>query len=243
MAEAEQEDGPRSPRPAVSLGREARILLRVARAGTLATVSEGQPFASLVTPATDGDLSPLLLLSTLSEHTRHLMAEPRCALQVVGSAPEPNPQTAPRITLTGIAERTDDARLKARWLARHPYAQLYVGFADFSLWRIAVRGALFVGGFGRAARLRLGDLLPPPEAVAAIAAAEDGIIAHYNEDHSDALAAIAGGGSWRMVAVDADGFDLASGERVRRLEWPEPASDAGDVRRHLISMTRAARAS
>ena len=42
---------------------EARKLLRASRAGTLATSAQGQPFASLVTPACAPDLSLLLLLS------------------------------------------------------------------------------------------------------------------------------------------------------------------------------------
>jgi len=53
----------------------ARKLLRAARSGTLATAIDGQPFASLVTPATAPDASVLLLLSDLSEHTRHLRTD------------------------------------------------------------------------------------------------------------------------------------------------------------------------
>ena len=64
----------------------ARKLLRAARAGTLASSLDGQPFAVLVTPACAPDLSVLLLLSDLSEHTRHLRAEPRCAVLVSGRA-------------------------------------------------------------------------------------------------------------------------------------------------------------
>src|SRR5437588_767164 len=97
------------------LAWQARKLLRGARAGTLATVVGGQPFASLVTPACAPDLSVLMLLSGLSEHTRHLRAEPRCALLVAGTAETPNPQTAPRLSVTGIAETVEDAGLKARW--------------------------------------------------------------------------------------------------------------------------------
>ena len=63
-----------------SLAMQARRLLRAARSGTLATVSPSgdgcQPFASLITPAIAGDGGILLLLSDLSEHTRHLRAEP-----------------------------------------------------------------------------------------------------------------------------------------------------------------------
>ena len=83
---------------------EARKLLRAARVGTLASPADGQPFASLVTPACAPDLSLLLLLSDLSEHTRHLRAEPRCSVLVAGPPDSANPQTAPRVTVTGLAE-------------------------------------------------------------------------------------------------------------------------------------------
>ncbi len=89
-------------------GLQARRLLRAARSGSLATLSAsqdgGQPFATLVTPAIAGDGAILLLLSDLSEHTRHLRAEPRCSLLVVGAAESANPQTAPRLTVTGLAD-------------------------------------------------------------------------------------------------------------------------------------------
>ncbi len=75
----------------------ARKLLRAARVGSLASAMQGQPFASMVTPATAPDLTLLLLLSDLSEHTRHLRGEPRCSLLVWGAAEGANPQTAPRV--------------------------------------------------------------------------------------------------------------------------------------------------
>ncbi len=174
---------------------QARRLLRAARAATLATAAAGgQPFASLVTPATAPDLSPLLFLSTLSEHTRHLQADRRCALMVVGAPDSANPQTAPRVTVTAVAEPEPDPALKARWLAVHPYAELYAGFADFALWRLRLGGALLVGGFARATRLRTAELAPAPEAVAAIAAAEPSIVEHCNRDHADAMGLLAGSG-------------------------------------------------
>src|SRR5579859_488423 len=117
-------DGPSAPGDGTAF--EARKLLRAARSGTLATVADGgQPFASLVTHACAPDLSVMLLLSNLSEHTRHLRTEPRCSILVCGAMEGANPQTAPRVTLTGIAEMADDAALKARFLAVHPYAAQY----------------------------------------------------------------------------------------------------------------------
>ena len=220
----------------------ARKLLRAARCGTLASSMQGQPFASLVTPATAPDLAVLLLLSDLSEHTRHLRADPRCSVLVCGAATGENPQTAPRVTVTGLAETVTDTGLKARYLAVHPYAALYAGFGDFALWRVQPMNGLFVGGFARAARLRAADLTPDPVAVAAIAAAAADIMAHCNADHADAMAAIARApGAWRMVAVDVDGCDLAQEERVVRVAWSAPVGDAGNVRRELIRLARAAR--
>ncbi len=219
----------------------ARKLLRGARAGTLATSLSGQPFASLVTPATAPDLAVLLLLSDLSDHTRHLRAEPRCALLVTGAPETTNPQTAPRATVTGLAERIDDAAQKVRYLALHPYASLYADFGDFGIWRIRPTGGLFVGGFARAARLRLADLTPDLAAVAAISAAETDIIAHCNSDHPDAMARIAGQpGAWRMVTVDVDGCDLAQGEEVVRVSWSAPVSEPGAVRAELVRLSRSA---
>jgi len=223
---------------------EARKLLRAARSGTLATVVDGgQPFASLVTPACAPDLSLLLLLSDLSEHTRHLRAEPRCSVMVCGTAEGANPQTAPRVTVTGIGEVANDPVSRARYLAVHPYAALYADFGDFHLWRIRPMGALFVGGFARAVRLKMADLAPDPASVATIAAAAAEIIGHCNNDHPDALAAIAGeAGDWRMAAVDVDGMDLALDERVRRFHWSTPLASPGLIRDELIRMTRQARA-
>jgi len=235
---------------AENLGFEARRLIRGAIAATLATSAEGQPFASLVTPAASPDLAPLMLLSSLSEHTRHLRAEPRCSLLFAGTPEGANPQTAPRVTLTGLAEPVPEAEvpaLKARWLARHPYAALYADFGDFALWRVRPGGAQLVGGFARANRLRLAELLPDPAAVAALAEAEGEILAHVNADHADAVAAIAQGslggpaGAWRLSAVDVDGCDLALEETVLRHHWAAPVADADGVRAGLIRAAREGR--
>ncbi len=220
-----------------------RCLLRSTRAGSLATVDKtGQALASLVTPAFLPDLSPVLLLSTLSEHTRQLQAEPRCGLMVVGLAPEANPQTAPRISLVCTATEDADLASRARYLAVHPYAALYADFGDFSFWRLTILRASFVGGFARAGRLSAAALQPAPEAVAAILAAEPSVLDHCNADHADALALLAGGGEgWRMVTADVDGCDLAREERVCRINWPAPVSDPSALRAALVQRVKEAR--
>jgi len=224
-------------------GFTARCLFRAAAASTLATQGDGQPFASLVTHAMAPDGALLLWLSTLSQHTHQLAREPRCALMAQGQPTSANPQTAPRATITGLAEQIEDPALKARWLARHPYAALYADFGDFGLWRVVPQSGLLVGGFAAAHRLRQADLAPDAAAVAALAAAEAEIIAHVNADHPETLALLAGSDAgWRMVALDGDGFDMAAGDLLQRHAFAKPVTDADGVRRALILAARAARA-
>ena len=110
-------------------------------------------------------------------------------------------------------------------------------FGDFATWRVKPAAGLLVGGFARAFRLKAADFAPDAAAVAAILASEAEILSQCNRDHAKTLAAIAGtAGDWRMVTVDVDGFDLASGERVIRLAWSTPAMNAEDVRRELAQL-------
>lgn len=198
-------------------------LRRVARAchkASLATLlDDGSPYASLVTVAFDVDLAPILLLSGLADHTRNLLADGRASLLLDGTAGHPNPQTGPRVTLTGRAERCDDGALRARFLARHPGAALYAGFDDFSIWRVTPARAHFVGGFGRAVWFDAPFGLSP-ELNAALRAAGPELATEATRQHASALARL--GEGWRIAALDADGADLANPQESRRLAFPAP---------------------
>lgn len=223
MAEEERQRPPASDRDAIVW--QARCLLRAARGATLATADDGQPVASLVTPAPAPDLSLLMLLSGLSPHTRHLRTEQRCGLMVMGDPTGPNPQTAPRLSVTGVAEPDADPAMRARWVARHPYAAFYADLGDFRIMRMRVTGGQFIGGFGSAHRLTQADLTPDPACVAAVAAAEPDLLARADAV-ADRLARSAG---WRAAAIDVDGIDLVRDETVLRLAWHAPAADAAAV--------------
>ncbi|MBE9604769.1 pyridoxamine 5'-phosphate oxidase family protein [Acetobacteraceae bacterium H6797] len=226
---------------------EARRLVRAAKSGALATIAEGQPFVSLVTACPAPDLSPLLWLSSLSAHSRHLKAEPRCSLMLEGRQDGPNPQKRPRVTLLGEVSPVPEAQVvefKQRFLARHPYASLHAEFTDFTLWKITISGAHFVGGFAQAMRFRPQDLLPDPAAVAAITAAEPSVLAHVNARHAPLLALIAAqhddfgsapaAGAWRLTALDPDGFDLSQGETVLRFPFDPPLDGPDEIEAALL---------
>ncbi len=209
---------------------QARILLRAARAATLATAEDGQPYAALVTPAPAPDLSLLVLLSGLSAHTRHLQKDGRCALLVQGDATDDNPQTAPRLTVLGVASPEPDPALKARWVARHPYAAFYADLGDFRLVRIRPTGGQYVGGFASAHRVDVADLTPDPAAIAAVAAAEAELL---EQVPAEVVERFAGGSGWRLAAVDVDGCDLVREDLLRRVAWAAPVADADGVRSEL----------
>jgi putative heme iron utilization protein len=205
----------------------ARALLRSRDRATLATSLAGAPYASLVLAATAADGAPLLLISTLAQHTVNIAADPRVALLFDGTGGLDEPLTGPRVSVLGVAERSDDAVLRARYLARHPSAALYAGFADFHLYRVAVERAHLVAGFGRIDWIAAAALLPP--GIAALAADEAALLDELNEGDPGLLLGRAGEG-WLLTGVDAEGLDLRRAGAVARVEFPAPVADAAAAR-------------
>jgi putative heme iron utilization protein len=139
----------------------ARGLMQAARSAALATLGQdGGPFASYVITASAADGSPLLLLSRLAVHTQNIGRDARASLLFVREAePGGESMTALRLTLTGRVLREEDERSGDLFLARHPDAARYAGFADFSLYRFHVAAGHLVAGFGRIVDLPPADLL------------------------------------------------------------------------------------
>ena len=223
------------------------LVRRLDRAALACRLADGGPYASLVLVAVDHDLSPVLLLSDLAEHSKAIAADDRVCLLFDGTAGLDQPLTGARVSLVGRAEVTTEARLKQRFLARHPDAALYAGFRDFRFYRVAVERAHLVAGFGKIDWLQASDLSPqaPPTD---LVESEAGIVAHMNEDHAEALDLYAGkllglpGRGWRMTGIDGEGFDLRLRGQVARLSLPRPIVDAEGARKELIALLAKARA-
>jgi heme iron utilization protein len=209
------------------------------------------PYASLVLVAVDHDLSPILLLSDLAEHSKAIAADNRVSLLFDGTVGLAQPLTGARVTLLGRAVASDEAALRRRFLARHPDAAMYAGFGDFRFYRVAIERAHLVAGFGKIRWLDAAELAPP--FVPGLGESEEGIIAHMNADHADALqlyatrlAARTGGtgtgDGWTMTGIDAEGIDLRRGGDVARLGFPAPLATAAEARQALIALVARARA-
>ncbi|WP_119679959.1 HugZ family pyridoxamine 5'-phosphate oxidase [Indioceanicola profundi] len=229
----------------------ARAVMRAQGQAAMATAqrdADGWPYPSLVLTAFDLDGSPLLLISGLADHTRNLAADSRAGLLFDGTAGLEEPLTGPRVSLLGRLEPTEEPRHRARYLARHPSAELYAGFGDFRLWRMRVERAHLVAGFGKIRWIGAEELLPPPAAWEALTAREQDVVGHMNADHADAVRLYATvllgrpDGEWRMTGIDPDGCDLRCATRTARLEFGTSVDSAEAARVELVRLVRKARA-
>jgi hypothetical protein len=204
-----------------------------------------------VTVAFDDVGRPLLLLSTLAEHTTNLIARPEASILItepIGTHDQP--LALGRVTILGRCMAVSDASVRETFLAQQPSASYYVDFGDFAFYRLEPEALRYVGGFGRM------SWVTPDEYRAAepdpLAAAAAGILGHMNEDHADAvlayaqaLAGIADATKATMTAVDRYGFELAAitpeGPRSARLAFDEPVTTTDEVRRAMVAMVKRAR--
>ena len=230
--------------------RLAGSLLRCERYAALGALEPGTgvPLVSRVAVATSVDGSPIFLISQLSAHFGALEADPRCSL-LLGTPGKGDPLAHPRMTLVGRAVKTEGeerARLRARFLARHPKSALYADFGDFAFWRVEMERASLNGGFGKAFELGLDDLLTKVDDE--FLAMEPGAVEHMNADHADAVRLYAEKllgepvGDWKLTGLDPSGLDLALGDRVARLWFDKPLTSAEEVRPRLVHLTKTARA-
>jgi heme iron utilization protein len=227
----------------------AKKLLREGRSGALATLmpGSGDPYCSLVNVATAADGAPLLLISRLAVHTKNILADPRVSL-MIDERKEGDPLQGARIMLMGTAAVTEDPDARRRYLDRQPEAEMFAGFGDFAFYRLMLKGAHLVAGFGRIVDLNPGDILTEIADAGELVAAEPEILAHMNGDHADACRLYATkllgapDGDWRCVGCDPEGLELQQGRTALRLPFPQRVRAPGVLRQVLKQMAEQARA-
>lgn len=233
-------------------GETVRGLIRAADKAVLSThlAETGEPYGSLVLAACDHVARPLLLLSDLAVHTANLKADARASLLVDGTAGRRDPLTGARASLQGTVEAVPEAEtepLTARFVRRHPSAEIYAGFGDFALYRMIPERAHLVAGFGRIDWVAADAFLIDMGDAEALAGAEAGIVDHMNADHSDAVGLYANvllgraGAGWRMTGVDPEGADLRRGVESARLPFDRRVTDAETARAELVRLVKRAR--
>jgi len=245
-------------RPAHDPVRIARALLFAERHGVLSTISvhrSGYPYGSLTPYALSARGAPIVLISTLAAHTKNLLADARACLFVgerttsgkPGDGPA-NPQAAGRVSLLGRAARVPpdgEADARARYLARIPDAESYFQTHDFQLWEMTIEEARLIAGFGKIGWVEGATIMRDP-ARDPLRADAEGICAHMNDDHADALQTFCRARHCeptgaRMVGVDTLGFDVESAGARLRFDFPRALSTSDEVRVEIIGLLREAR--
>ena len=237
------------PTPDFNPALVAKKLLREGRSGALATLmpGSGDPYCSLVNVATAADGAPLLLISRLAVHTKNVLADPRMSL-MIDERKEGDPLQGARVMLMGTAAATEDPAARRRYLDRQPEAEMFAGFADFAFYRVALKGAHLVAGFGRIVDLKPQDILTEIGDASELIAAEPDILSHMNGDHADACRLYATkllgapDGEWRCVGCDPEGLELQNGRTALRLAFPQRVRAPGVLRQVLKQMAEQARA-
>jgi heme oxygenase (biliverdin-IX-beta and delta-forming) len=226
----------------------AKKLLREGRSGALATLMQdsGDPYCSLVNVATTVGGAPVLLLSKLAVHTKNLLSDARVSL-MLDERKEGDPLEGARVMLMGRCVKDDDAATPVAYLRRHPDAEMYANFSDFSFYRMEIGGAHLVAGFGRIVDLKPQDVLTDIADAKALVDAEADAIAHMNADHADTCRLYATkllgapDGGWRCVGIDPEGLELQNGRIAVRLRFPRRVIAPGPLRAILREIADEAR--
>ncbi|MGI2031519.1 HugZ family protein [Rhizobium panacihumi] len=217
--------------------RLARKLLRGARYASLAVIDteSGFPAVSRALLGFDLDGVPVILVSDLASHTVALRNDPRCSI-MTGEPGKGDPLAHARITVFCKAEPVaqggaDHARIRARFVARHRKAELYVDFADFRFFRLVPSSAALNGGFGKAYLLKGEELtihnssfeaewLHLQKLVGSMTAEADAAALLLKARATD---------EWTITGVDMAGFDLIRGDILLRYEFEAPILDPNEI--------------
>lgn len=242
-----------------SLAEEARAFLKSTQKGILSTFSvkyPGYPFGSVAPFVLNHQSEPILLISTIAEHTKNIQQNPNVSLVVFAN--EEDLQANARLTLMGTALPCpkENSVLRDRYLRFMPQASQYFDMHDFEFYRIQISSARYIAGFGRMGWID-GETFSGEDLLRTsneLTEAENSIVQHMNEDHVHNLVAYAHyvhGNNPKealMLGIDCEGFDLSiidehdNKQRIR-ITFEHPVFNAQQAREALVNLARRAKAS
>jgi putative heme iron utilization protein len=222
----------------------ARRLLNHQSVGVLSSHSidvEGYPFGSIAPYAINYESEPTILISDIAQHTRNIKQNNKVSLTVFDQCVD-DPQSQGRLTWIGDAEAIDsnDTMIRERYLRYFPSAESYFETHDFSFYRIRLRRARFIGGFGQIFWIEPDAMLVKNP----FRETEEGIVEHMNQDHQKALfhyCKVLGRESVDAVAmtgIDSEGFDMLADRRKLRIDFDSPIHTSEEARANLIELAR-----
>ncbi len=224
----------------------ARNLLHTLDAGVLSTISQkldGYPFGSTVPYCLDANNNPIVLISSIAEHTKNIIENPKCSLLVAPSTDDV--QAHARLCVIGLMEQVsaeNTEEIAARYYRYFPHAQDYHKAHNFDFYRLSPQTHRYIGGFGAIHWIEDNHFrIENPF----FGTAENHIVNHMNEDHMHNLKAyceklkainVHEEDEVRMSGIDAAGFYVYLNKRKIRFTFDEPISSSKQAREALVEL-------
>lgn len=227
--------------------KQARRLLLSEYQAILSTISvdvAGYPFGSVVPYCLNKQGKPVILISTIAQHTKNIWSDSRVSLTVTERGVDDG-QTAGRITYIGDAIKLDsnDTDSMERYYQYFPQSRGYHKTHNFDFYQIENVKIRFIGGFGEIYWLEKESfLLNNPFSFEE----EKSMTEHMNADHQEAMQHYCHSNNINftddnlpvMVGIDSEGFNLRIGARVHRINFEEPVTTTMEVRKAMVAMAK-----
>lgn len=228
---------------------QARNIMQVRHFGILGTISvkiEGFPFGSVVPYCLDGEGRPIVLISTIAQHTKNISQDDRCSLTVTRA--EDDVQATGRLCLIGHMKKlpAEAEAERERYYRHFPKARSYGQAHNFSFYYLDLVSVRYIGGFGAIYWIEPDQFLHPNPFHGK---AEERMVDHMNADHRANLVRYLHHYKGiktheeedvRMVGIDEQGFDVFVGDQKVRFEFEKPIQNPVEARETLVAMARAA---
>ena len=222
----------------------ARRLLHHQSVGVLSTHSvdvEGYPFGSITPFILNYDGEPIMLISDIAQHTRNIKHNKKVSLTIFDQCAD-DPQASSRLTWIGDAEpvKSSEAEIGERYLRYFPSAESYFETHDFSFYRIGLRRARFIGGFGQIYWIEPDAMLVNNP----FRKTERSIVEHMNQDHEQALFHYCEvlkkikASTVTMTGIDSEGLDILADKRKLRIDFEAPVKTVEEARATLVALAR-----
>ncbi len=226
----------------------ARALLLEQKYGVLSTHSvavPGYPFGSVTPYCLDRGGHPIILISTIAQHTKNIIANPKVSLTIMEDERD-DVQAHGRLTYLAdavrIKEQSED--ISDRYYRYFPASLGYHETHDFSFYRLEPVRIRFIGGFGEIYWIEPADFT---RANPFSTKEELRIVDHMNADHQAALKHycrrfknmnLDDHQTIEMIGIDGEGFDVLVDQRMVRFSFEQPVTNLEVARQALVAMAQ-----
>ena len=222
--------------------KKARNLILNEYQGVLSTLSvdvPGFPFGSVVPYCLDRQGRPVILISSIAQHTKNVLADNKVSL-IIAERGTDDIQAHGRVTYIGYAHQVteDDTDTANRYYQYFPDAADYHKSHHFDLFYIELHRLRFIGGFGQIHWVDAKAYAPNNPFSAA---EEKGAVEHMNQDHLRNIKHycallnihLSEKDTPNIAGIDGDGFHIRNGQRIHRCYFDKPVATSTELRQAL----------